>query len=153
MRKLFVLPVVAWLLLAFTPAPAELKWLSWNEGYELAKKKNKIMVVDVYTDWCGWCKVMDRETFANAEIIDAINKEFVPVKFNPELPGANYTYDGKKYTGEQLAAIISNNQLSGYPTTVFYFPKKNEFVMEVGYKKPDAFKQILTKMLEHKKGK
>lgn len=153
MKKLLALPVLAFLFYAFTPAPTELKWLSWNEGYEMAKKKNKIMVVDVYTDWCGWCKVMDRETFANAEIIETINKEFVPVKFNPELPGANYVYDGKKYSGDQLAAIISNNQLSGYPTTVFFFPKKNEFVMEVGYKKPDAFKQILQNMMERKKAK
>lgn len=96
---------------------------------------------------------MDRETFANAEIVATINKEFVPVKFNPEIAGATYTYDGKKYTGDQFVGVISNNQLSGYPTTVFYFPKKNEFVMEVGYKKPDAFKDILRQMLERKKAK
>lgn len=153
MKKLLALPVVALLFFAFIPATEELKWLGWNEGYEIAKKKNKIMVVDVYTDWCGWCKVMDRETFANAEIVATINKEFVPVKFNPEIAGATYTYDGKKYTGDQFVGVISNNQLSGYPTTVFYFPKKNEFVMEVGYKKPDAFKDILRQMLERKKTK
>jgi len=37
----------------------ELTWNDFDSGYKLAKKKKKIMLVDVYTDWCGWCKVMD----------------------------------------------------------------------------------------------
>jgi uncharacterized protein YyaL (SSP411 family) len=134
---------------SFTANTNELKWLGWNEGYDLAKKKNKIAVVDVYTDWCGWCKVMDRETFAKPEVIDLINKEFVPVKFNPEAQGS-YTFNGKQYTGSELAALISNNQLSGYPSTVFYFPKTNEFKMEVGFKNPQAFTEILNDMVKYK---
>jgi len=134
---------------SFTTNTTELKWLGWNEGYDLAKKKNKIAVVDVYTDWCGWCKVMDRETFTKQEVIDLINKEFVPVKFNPEAQGS-YTFNGKQYSGPELAAVISNNQLSGYPSTVFYFPKTNEFKMEVGFKNPQAFTEILNEMVKYK---
>lgn len=140
---------VAIILSSFTLRNQELKWLGWNEGYELAKKKNKIAVVDVYTDWCGWCKVMDRETFSKAEVIDLINKDFVPVKFNPEAPGT-YTYNGKQYSGSQLAAVVSNNQISGYPTTLFFFPKTGEVKMEVGYKNAQAFVEILNSMLQHK---
>jgi thiol:disulfide interchange protein len=51
---------------AQTPAPkAELKWYGWNEGYAKAVKEGKIVLVDAYTDWCGWCKKMDRDTYSN----------------------------------------------------------------------------------------
>lgn len=152
MRVLKTFSLFAFVLLvsSFTTNISELKWLGWNEGYDMAKKKNKIAVVDIYTDWCGWCKVMDRETFTKTEVIDLINKEFVPVKFNPEVQGATYTFNGKQYSGQELAAIISNNQLSGFPSTVFYFPKTNEFKMEVGYKNPQAFTEILNNMVKYK---
>lgn len=137
-------------LSSFTPLNTnELSWTNWNDGYAMAKKKNKIAVVDVYTDWCGWCKVMDRETFTKPGVIDLMNKEFVAIKFNPEKEGS-YTYDGKQYSGQQLAALISNNQLSGYPTTVFYFPQTKEFKIEVGFKNAEQFTDILNNMVKYK---
>ena len=63
----------------------KLQWFEYVEGYNKAKAENKILLVDAYTDWCGWCKVMDRETYTNAEVIAALNQDFVCVKFNPEV--------------------------------------------------------------------
>jgi thiol:disulfide interchange protein len=47
----------------------ELTWYGWNEGYAKALKEGKIVLVDAYTDWCGWCKKMDRDTYTNPTII------------------------------------------------------------------------------------
>jgi len=63
----------------------KLQWFEYVEGYNKAKAENKILLVDAYTDWCGWCKVMDRETYTNADVIAALNQDFVCVKFNPEV--------------------------------------------------------------------
>ena len=84
----------------------EIKWLDFNTGYKLALKKKKMMLVDVYTDWCGWCKVMDRETYAKSEIATLINQHFIPIKFNPETPNIVYTYEGKEYNGKGLRDAI-----------------------------------------------
>src|SRR4051812_21578649 len=63
----------------------KLVWYGWNEGYEKAIKENKIVLVDAYTDWCGWCKKMDRDTYANPEVIKKLNQHFIAIKFNPEI--------------------------------------------------------------------
>lgn len=150
MKKLFSIASVIIFLTAssFTPAE-ELKWFDFNEGYDLAKKKNKIMLVDVYTDWCGWCKVMDRDTYAKKSVIDLINKDFVAIKFNPEKRGVTYNFEGRNYTGQELAAAISNNQLSGYPTTIFLYPKEKKMDVVGGFQNEQNFKAVL----EEVKGK
>jgi uncharacterized protein YyaL (SSP411 family) len=130
-------------LFAFKPKSEEVKWMDFNEGYALAKKKNKIMLVDVYTEWCGWCKRMDRDTYAKSSVSSVLNAKYVSVKFNPEIEGITYTYNGKKYDGPGLAAAISNNSISGYPTTVFINPKSHKTKLEVGYKNESDMSTIL----------
>ncbi|MCE2787876.1 MAG: thioredoxin family protein [Bacteroidota bacterium] len=147
MKKFFSITLFAIALLSssfISPKNEELKWMDFNEGYELAKKKNKIMLVDVYTDWCGWCKVMDRETYAKPEVIKMINADFVAIKFNPEKKDVVYTFEGKQYTGDQLAGVISNNQLTGYPTTIFMYPKGKKMNVVGGYQNENNFKSLLT---------
>lgn len=139
-------------LFAFKPQAEEVKWLNFNDGYKLAKKKNKIMLVDVYTDWCGWCKRMDRDTYAKPGIVNALNKDYVVVKFNPEVTGVTYSYNGKTYDGPGLAGAISNNSISGYPTTVFINPKSHKTKLEVGYKNEADMSVILVDIQKNLKG-
>ena len=111
----------------------DLKWYGFNEGYKKAVAEKKVAVIDVYTDWCGWCKKMDKDTWAKKEVITALNKDFIAIKFNPELPGT-YDYNGKKYDGKDLSNAITNNKLSGYPTTCYLITKTKKVYLEVGYK-------------------
>ena len=135
----------------------EVKWMNFNDGYTLAKKKNKIMLVDVYTEWCGWCKRMDKDTYAKSNIANELNKNYVSVKFNPEVTGVTYIYNGKTYDGPGLAGAISNNSISGYPTTVFINPNSHSTKIEVGYKNEADMSVILvdiqTALAGGKKGK
>lgn len=145
MKKASLLFTLAFLLVATSFKPAsEIKWLGFNEGYALAKKTKKIMLVDVYTDWCGWCKRMDRDAYGKSEIIDMVSKDFVPIKFNPEIEGVTYTFNGKTYSGGELAGAISDYKLSGYPTTIFIQPKNNKKNIVVGYKDAAMMKDVLT---------
>lgn len=123
-----------------------LKWLDWNEGYEKAKKENKILIMDVYTDWCGWCKRMDRDTYEKAEVIEAINKDFVAVKMNPEKTGS-YKLENKEVSGRELVAQLSNGQLRGYPSTIFVFPGTPDRVhFQPGYLNAEQFTGLLTQI-------
>jgi uncharacterized protein YyaL (SSP411 family) len=133
-------------LYAFKPKNDEVKWMNFNDGYALAKKKNKIILVDVYTEWCGWCKRMDKDTYAKTSISSVLNEKYVSVKFNPEVEGIKYTYNGKTYDGPGLAAAISNNSISGYPTTVFINPKTHKTKIEVGYKNESDMGIILVEI-------
>jgi thioredoxin-related protein len=106
-------------------AQTPVKWYTVEEAYALTKKEPRKILIDVYTDWCGWCKVMDKNTFNNQVIADYLNKNFYPVKFNAEQK-ANVTLNGKTYkfvaSGSrgyhELAAELLNGQL-GFPSVVF----------------------------------
>jgi len=103
--------------------------LSFGEGLNAAKKEHKLVIVDIYTDWCGWCKKMDREAYSDAGIQKIINDNFIYVKLNAEGNGVN-KYNGKSYTDGELAEYF---QVTGYPTTVFLDSKGK--VIEFNYDK------------------
>ena len=107
------------------PEPSPVMWMSFEEAVEKSKTEKKKIFVDVYTDWCGWCKVMDKKTFNDPAVAKVLNEKFYPVKFNAEqkedviFNGNTFKFieDGGRGT-HQLAAALLNNQLS-YPTVVF----------------------------------
>ncbi len=151
--KILVAVMTFFVITAFKADNTEVKWMDFNEGYALAKKKNKIMLVDVYTEWCGWCKKMDRDAYAKPAISQVLNTDFISVKFNPEITNVTYSYEGKSYTGEQLAGVISNYQISGYPTTIFIYPKQKKSEVVVGYKNAEQMAPILAEMKKKFYGK
>ena len=63
---------------------AEIQWLTMEEAYEKTQKEPKKILVDVYTDWCGWCKVMDRGTFRDEKVVAYVNEHYYAVKFDAE---------------------------------------------------------------------
>ncbi len=63
----------------------EVKWMSFEEAVERSKTEKRKIFIDVFTDWCGWCKVMDKNTFPDLVIAKLLsNEKFYPVKFNAE---------------------------------------------------------------------
>ena len=102
------------------PAPGEkhLDWLAFDAAAEQAKKANKHLVVDIYTTWCGWCKVMDRQTYGNAEIADYLTQNFVLTKVNGES-SSRLHWQGKVMTEREFARAVG---VTGFPTTFFLKP-------------------------------
>lgn len=129
----------------------ELKWYDFEEGMEKAKKENKALLIDAYTDWCGWCKVMDKETYKDAKVIAKLNESFVAVKFNPELD-KKYNVDGTLKNGEGLLLWLAQGNPGGFPTSYFVFnPSKNmERAMQPGYLPPTDFLKLLDMVLAKK---
>jgi uncharacterized protein YyaL (SSP411 family) len=147
MKKLTYLFLITFLIIGSSfKTHNEVKWVDFKTGYETSLKKKKMMLVDVYTDWCGWCKVMDRETYAKPDVANLINANFIPIKFNPEVKGVEYTYEGKKYSGADLQGVISQYQLRGYPATVFIDPTTKKVALISGYKNAVEFTSILNSM-------
>jgi uncharacterized protein YyaL (SSP411 family) len=159
MKKFTIYTLIALLgvLTSFKPnkhKEKEIVWYDWNEGYEIAHKKNKILLVDVYTNWCGWCKRMDHDTYENSDVRDQINKDFVAVKLNPELQGKVYKVDTLSLNGFQLLDVLTNYQRSGYPTIIFVNPKVNQVMyLSAGYQDAGQFKQTLTSVVATKNKK
>jgi len=124
---------------------------TWNEALALAKESNKPIFLDAYTDWCGWCKVMDRNTYTNAQIIETLNANFVAVKFNPEK-ATTFKFGGKTMNNDELLLWLGRGKSYGYPTSYFWTnPGKGESVLvSVGYEDPAKFAETLQTVLKRK---
>ncbi|MBJ7428007.1 MAG: DUF255 domain-containing protein [Bacteroidia bacterium] len=145
MKNIFLALAVIFVCGSFKINADELKWLDWNTGYPLAQKTNKIILVDAYTDWCGWCKKMDRDTYTNQKIIGILNKDFVIIKFNPEIKDAVYDLEGQKVSGRELFTQLTQGKSTGFPTTYFIEPNKKQNKTDFEIKKSHLEK--LTKWL------
>ena len=124
------------------------KWMTFEEAIQKSKASKRPIFIDVYTDWCGWCKVMDKNTFSDPKVAQLLNEKFYAVKFNGEqkedvvFNGKTFKFvpsGGKGY--HELAAALLNNQLS-YPTVVFLDEEFRMIQPVPGYRKPNEFHMI-----------
>lgn len=131
------------------PAEPAMKWMTWAEVQAAQKKEPRKIFVDVYTDWCGWCKRMDATTFGHPDIAKFMNENFYAVKFNAEdrttinFKGKDYKYVASGYRGyNELAAEILSGQMS-YPTSVYLDEDLNLLFPVPGYLEPKTFEQVV----------
>jgi len=119
-------------------APA-VHWRDLDDALAEAKSSNKIIVADVYTDWCGWCKRMDRDTYSKPDVQAYLDKSFVPVKLNAEAD-TRVHYAKGEYSYRELAAGFGINS---YPTTLFLAPDGKHLASAPGYMKAADFLSVL----------
>lgn len=139
MKRILIISAAFFLILNIH-AQDKIKWHSLTEAIELNRTEPKKFMIDVYTDWCGWCKRMDATTFSNPEIAKYVNENFYAVKFNAEMKDSltlgNRTYHfidngGRGY--HEVAAILTKGRLS-YPTIVYLDEELRHIEVEPGYK-------------------
>ena len=133
---------------AKTVAPKEegVKWLTIEQAQELNKKKPRKIFIDVYTDWCGWCKRMDKTTFNHPKVAKYLNDNFYPVKLDAEQ-NANIIFKDQVYKmgargTHDLAVSLLAGQMS-YPTTVYLDEKLNVISPIPGYMEAKQFNALL----------
>jgi thioredoxin-related protein len=102
-------------------------WLSFNEGMALAAKEKKHVVIDFYTSWCRWCKVMDRETFSDPEVKKYLAENFVTIRIDAESTSEKVSYKGEELTPVALARTFG---VRGFPSLA-YLDRDQEFVWVV----------------------
>mgnify|MGYP001129263385 CR=1 FL=1 len=127
----------------------EIEWISFEKAIELNKKNPKTILIDVYTDWCGYCKKMDHITYENPVIATIINNNYYAVKLDAEqttpilYKGKEYKFikQGKKGYNE-LAANILHGEMS-YPSTVFMDQDERLIQKLPGYLDPKEMEPIL----------
>jgi thioredoxin-related protein len=159
----FMLSVISAFVLSFccSERPVEkgpkLQWMSLQEAETAMQKEKRPILIDLYTDWCGWCKVMDKKTYSNANVITYLQNKFYPVRLDAETRATlhwgnkDYGYNAGSRTND-LAIYLTYGRLS-YPTTVI-IPTDNSGPQPVpGYHEPKEFELIVRYFGDGKFGK
>ena len=128
----------------------KIKWYSFEEAVKLNAEKPKKVFMDIYTEWCGWCKVLDKTTFTDTTIIRLMNENFYAVKFDAERKDTivfhGYTFVNPNPKGyrstHQLASSILQGKL-GYPSMVFMNDSMQILTTVQSYLKPPELEPIL----------
>nr|WP_297783264.1 DUF255 domain-containing protein [uncultured Allomuricauda sp.] len=136
--------------LGFNAQAQDIDWISWEEAVQLSKTdaQPKKIFVDVYTDWCGWCKKMDKNTFQHPDVSKYMQDNFYMVKLDAEGKDP-IEYQGKTFkfvpSGRrgyhELAAALLQGRMS-YPTVVFLDEQLNMLSPVPGYQQVEPFMQI-----------
>jgi thioredoxin-related protein len=125
-------------------------WITFDEAYIKCKKNPRPIMIDVYTTWCGPCKMMSNQTFNNPQIAKYINDNFYAVKFDAETKDSvkfdKYVFvssdNSNPKAPHQFAASILDNQLA-YPSIVFLNNQIQRLDILKGFMPPKNFEPIL----------
>ncbi len=130
-------------------AQDSIKWHSIDQAIQLASQEPRVLVIDVYTEWCGWCKRMDATTFSDAEVVELMNKHFYPVKLDAEgkddivIGDRTYKFvDNGRRGYHEIAAVVTRGRLS-YPTISYVDAQGKVLEAAPGYKTADQFRVYL----------
>lgn len=159
MKKLLIL---LFLIFNFSISAQEIKWMSMEEAVEAQKTTPKKIFMDAYTVWCGPCKMLDKNTFQNKDVVSYINENFYAVKFNAE-GNSVVNFKGKKYSNPNFKPNTSGRNsshelaqalgINAYPT-LLYFDENADIITPIpGYQSPKQLELYLKlfKNDDHKK--
>ena len=131
----------------------EINWVSFQEAIALQKKEPKKIMMDVYTNWCGPCKMLDKNTFQNEEVAKYVNENYYAVKFNGEgnsvvnykeqsftNPNYNPANDKRRNSPHEFARYL---QINAYPTIVFFDENGDVITPLKGYQTPNQLELYL----------
>ncbi len=140
---------------------SEMQWIKMGDLESNMKEEPRKVLIDVYTNWCGPCKMMDRSTFKDSTVINKLAKNFYSVKFNAEGPDAfNFngkTYDNKRFDPKRVRSRNGQHSFTptlsvrGYPTQVIMDENFKIIDRIVGYKNAAQLSAALDKHINSSK--
>ena len=155
MKQLFYLTTL--LLLGLYQIKAQnIEWMTLAQAMEAQKKEPKKIFMDVYTDWCGPCKLLDKNTFQNPDVAHYIRTHYYSVKFNAEgqeeikffdQTFTNPNFDPNRKGRNATHQFTQFLGVKGYPTMVFFSENGDPIMPVVGYQKPRQL-ELFLKMIK-----
>jgi thioredoxin-related protein len=126
-------------------AQEQIQWMKFEEAIAANANNPKMILVDVYTDWCGWCKKMDKDTFTDPQVVAHLKKNFYAVKLNAEDTKRRFPFMGKTFSEAEMAVAM---RVNSYPNFVVIEPGLQNLAQLPGYREPAAFLAGLNELIE-----
>lgn len=135
MKRHFFIGLMAALVLSLIPtahpaagsAPGAVKWLTFDEAQKIGQEQSQKFLLYFYTDWCGYCRKLDKSTFTDKAVADYINTNFIPVRIN----------------SEKMPKVAARYGVGGVPDLRFLTAKGENIARWPGYIEADRFLPLL----------
>ncbi|MDX1828942.1 MAG: thioredoxin fold domain-containing protein [Lutibacter sp.] len=137
---------------SLTISAQEINWMTFEQAIAAQQKNPKKIMIDAFTTWCGPCKMLDRNTFHNPDVVAYVNKNYYAVKFNAE-GNEQISFKGKTFGNPNFdpnkKGRNSSHELAGYYgvrayPTILFLDEKSDFIGPlVGYKTPKQLELFL----------
>lgn len=115
------------------------KWTAYGDALKKAEGSDRILVVDVYTNWCSWCKKMDRDVYGDPAVRAVLNQHFIAAKLNAEST-TTHAVGGQSRSERDIAKSFG---VTGYPTTLFLTAAGDPITVLPGYVPKETFLLVL----------
>lgn len=152
MKKTLLILALVMATVSVQSQKKKINWMSLEEAVAAQEVQPKKIMMDVYTSWCGPCKMLDKNTFQNADVVDYVNENYYAVKFNAEGNNAvnfkdqvfsNPNYDPKRSGRNAQHELAGALKITAYPTIVFFNENGDTLLPIPGYKTPTQLELYL----------
>lgn len=167
MKKIVLfIAIIAYSFSGIAQEKGKINWISVEEALAAQEKEPRKIMIDMYTTWCGPCKMLDKNTFQNKDVAEYVNEHYYAVKFNAEGGGivnfkdkeyGNPSHDASKKGRNSQHQFAQSLGVQAYPTIVFLDEKADLIAPLTGYRGPnqieiflklfatDKYKEVTTK--------
>jgi len=152
MKKLILFIAVIGFSFSGMAQEGKINWMSFEEALAAQAKEPKKIMMDMYTTWCGPCRLLDKNTFQNKNVAEYVNKNYYAVKFNAEGDGdvkfkdetfSNPNYDASRRGRNSQHQLAGAFGVTAYPTVVFLDENANLLLPVKGYHNPKQLEIFL----------
>ena len=120
-------------LLAASETEKGIHWIrDWEQAVRVAKKQNKLIIADLYTNWCTWCRVMDVHTYGDPSVIEELGPKYVWLRLNAE-------------TEEDGRAAQRRFRVAAYPATLVVEPEEGLYEKTSGFLTAEQFREAISR--------
>jgi thioredoxin-related protein len=131
---------------SLTPGGGVVTWYNFNDGLKLAQEKRKPIIMDFYADWCGWCRKMETEVFADREVAARLKDNYVCIRIHTDRDqDETIKYKNHVLTKREFSMMVG---VQGLPTLVFMDKEGNLITKIPGFMTKDMLLPLLNYIRE-----
>ena len=152
MKKIFMMVALVLSVSVGFAQTEKINWMSLEEALAAQTSQPRKIIMDVYTTWCGPCKMLDQNTFQNTDVVKYVNENYYAVKFNAEgkevvkykdLEFTNPQFDPNRQGRNAQHELAQALKITAYPTIVFFNENGDTLLPIPGYKTPSQLELYL----------